>query len=240
MSTSGSMIGTRPFLADFTVLSKSASVSFNSLHGRSAIRVNAENTTPLCEASSLFVVLGSTLSKSVDSFGNGLSIHEGSANTSVNLDTGNNVVSLHDVNKRSSIFSILEESLLVQDSGRDSLVHVRGAEKEFTPLTTVGLFVRNANLLKTLTNSLGRFITSKDTLTISNDSLCGFSKFSGVRGSFLLSREGGQRCSGGIRVWNVSCESKRFLSIHAKIATEVSSLEDIARSNVNHRCNLRG
>mmetsp|Transcript_3235 Transcript_3235/g.4401 ORF Transcript_3235/g.4401 Transcript_3235/m.4401 type:complete len:335 (-) Transcript_3235:409-1413(-) len=142
-------------LADLSVLCESASVSFNSFHRRSAVGVNAEDTAPLSEASSLLVVLSSTLSKSVDSFGDGLSIHEGCADAGVDLDTGNNVVSLHNVNERSSILSILEEGLFVQNSRRDSLVHLRCAEEEFAPLATVGLFVRDANLLKALTDGLG-------------------------------------------------------------------------------------
>mmetsp|Transcript_19023 Transcript_19023/g.26539 ORF Transcript_19023/g.26539 Transcript_19023/m.26539 type:complete len:302 (-) Transcript_19023:32-937(-) len=224
-------------LADLSVLSKSASVSFDSFHGRSSVRVNTKNAAPLSEASTLLVVLLSTLSKTVDSLSDGLSIHEGSANTGINLDSRDNVVSLHDVNERCSISSVLEEGLFVKDGGRDSLVHVRSAEKKLTPCTTVALLVRNTDLLKALSDGLSRLVASKDTLTISNNSLCGSTELSAVRGRILLSWKRGQRSTSGVRVWDVSLESEGFLSIRADDSTVVHaerlSLES-ARCHVYH------
>merc|ERR1712023_210057 len=101
-------------LADLAVVSKGTSIALNGLHGRSTVGVNAEDSTPLSKASTLRIVLCGPLSKSLESLGDSLAVHERGTNTSVDLDSWDDVDGLHNVNERSSIRSILEQGLFVE------------------------------------------------------------------------------------------------------------------------------
>lgn len=80
--------------------------------------------------------------------------------THIDLNTGDDTSILQVLDKRGTIFVVLEESLLVQDSTGDVVTDLGGGEKETTVSLTVGLVVLNTNGLETLADGLGGLINS--------------------------------------------------------------------------------
>lgn len=131
-----------------------------------------QDSSPLGESGSHFVVLLGSLRKAIQSHGDSLisgTLDDG--NTSINLDSSENTLVSEDLGQWGSIGGVLSDSLVVHDSTTDVLVETLGGVKELSVVISVLLGVLDIDCLESLSAGSVGLIGSQDTFAWGGEEL---------------------------------------------------------------------
>mmetsp|Transcript_11393 Transcript_11393/g.14822 ORF Transcript_11393/g.14822 Transcript_11393/m.14822 type:complete len:213 (-) Transcript_11393:116-754(-) len=167
------------FLASTCVTCQSPGVLLKGKRSWSSIRSDLENSTPFCETCTLSIVLLCSFKKSIKTTApcfNRVSTRK-RCKSSIYLNTRDDTDFVEAIYEWSSVSMALEQSFFVKNCTRNVISKVWGSEKKSTVLLTCFFGVFNTNGSQPFTNSFGRFINSKDTLSRCSNCFSGCFKF---------------------------------------------------------------
>lgn len=148
-----------------------------------------KNSSPFCESASQLIVFSTSLAKSIESLGGGLSVrstdwHE----AGVDLNTAVDSSSSKDLGEfLGAVGGGVSHGLIEHDDSADVLLDAWGCEEELTVCLSVGMIVLDSDTIESLSNGSSGLVSGEDTLTCSTNLLSGLDEFSFViTGSVLL------------------------------------------------------
>lgn len=121
------------------------------------------------------------LGEVVETEGGGFFVGSGDdGGTLVELNTGEDTLFLQEINELLAFLGGLLGGFFVEDDTRDVLFEVGGGEEEFSVSSSVFFVVFELDVVESLADGTGGFISSEDTETTSGDSFGVFLKFSSI------------------------------------------------------------
>jgi len=166
-------------LADSGISGKTPSVFLDGDVRGAAVGGDLEDSSPLSESATNVVEFLGSLGEVVEAEGGGFVLGSWEDSSSlVNLNTGNNTLFFQKVHELLTLLGGLLGGFFVEDDTRDVLFEIGGGEEEFSVSSSVFFVVFELDVVESLSDGTGGFISSEDTETTSGDSFGVFLKFS--------------------------------------------------------------
>ena len=132
--------------------------------------INLQNSTPLGEARTGLVILGTPGTEVVNSLRLSLAVGSGELDdTLVDFDARDNVLGVEHLDERRAVVGALVEGLLEQDDARDALRDALAGEEHLPEVPSGRLGILNTDGGQALANRPGRFVCRQDALPGGNN-----------------------------------------------------------------------
>lgn len=166
-------------LADSSISGKTPSVFLDGGFRGAAVRGDLEDSSPFSESATNVVEFLGSLGEVVETESGGFFVSSGDdGGTLVELNTGEDTLFLQEINELLAVLGGLLGGFFVEDDTRDVLFEIGGSEEEFSVSSSVFFVVFELDVVESLSDGTGGFISSEDTETTSGDSFGVFLKFS--------------------------------------------------------------
>lgn len=166
-------------LADSGVSGKTPSVFLDGDIRGAAVGGDLEDSSPFSESAANVVEFLGSLGKVVETEGGGFIVSSGDdGGTLVELNTREDALFLQEIHELLAVLGGLLAGFFVEDDTRDVFFEIGGGEEEFSVSSSVFFAVFELDVVESLSDGTGGFISSEDTETTSGDSFGVFLKFS--------------------------------------------------------------
>ena len=148
-----------------------------------------KNSSPFCESASQLIVFSTSLAKSIESLGGGLSVSSADGHEAgVDLDAAVDSSASQDLGELlGAVGGGVSDGLIEHDDSADVLLDAWGREEELTVSLSVGVVVLDADAVESLADGAGGLVGGEDTLAWGADLLRGLDELGlEVTGSVLF------------------------------------------------------
>jgi len=166
-------------LADSGISGKTPGVFLDGDIRGAAVGGDLEDSSPLGESATNVVEFLGSLGEVIETESGGFFVGFGDdGGTLVELNTGEDTLFLQEINELLAVLGGLLGGFFVEDDTRDVLFEIGGGEEEFSVSSSVFFVVFELDVVESLSDGTGGFISSEDTETTSGDSFGVFLEFS--------------------------------------------------------------
>jgi len=157
-------------LADSGISGKTPSVFLDGGFTGAAVGGDLEDSSPFGESATNVVEFLSSLGKVIETKSGSFFVGSGDdSSTLVELNTGEDILFLQEINELLAVLGRLLGGFFVEDNTGDVLFEIGGGEKEFSVSSSVFFVVFELDVVESLANGTSGLISSEDTETSSGD-----------------------------------------------------------------------